>query len=338
MNVLLTGAFGNVGRSTLEALIERGHRVRCFDLKTRANRRTAAWARQLKGDIEVVWGDLRCPSDVAAAVQGQDVVVHLAFIIPKMSATGVESEKRPDWARKINIGGTRHLLHAMSALDRPPKLIFSSSYHIYGRTQDKLPPRTVTDPIRPTQYYSHHKAACERLVKLSGLEYAIFRLSATLPLAIQLDPGMFDVPLSNRMEFVHTRDVGIAIANGVTSDKIWGKTLLIGGGRSCQYTYREIVQGILEALGVGMLPEEAFGSTPFPTDWVDSTESQRLLHYQRRDLRDYVAEMVALLSFKRRLIRWFRPLVRGWLLLKSPHFWRSRFKGASGTPAPSSAG
>jgi nucleoside-diphosphate-sugar epimerase len=275
---------------------------------------------------------------VATAVQGQDVVVHLAFIIPKMSATGVESERRPAWAREINVGGTRNLLHAMAALPRPPKLIFSSSYHIYGRTQDQLPPRTVSDPIRPTEYYSHHKAACERLVKLSGLEYAIFRLAATLPLAIQLDPGMFDIPPHNRMEFVHTRDVGLAIANGVVSDEIWGKTLLIGGGESCQYTYREIVQGILEAMGVGMLPQAAFDSTPFPTDWVDSTESQRLLRYQQRDLQDYVAEMVELLGFKRRLIRWFRPLIRGWLLLRSPHYRRSMVQGIRGTPAPSSAG
>ena len=29
------------------------------------------------------------------------------------------------------------------------------------------------------------------------------------------------------------------------------------------------------------------GSTPFCTDWVNTTESQRLLNYQRRDLGDY---------------------------------------------------
>ena len=335
MNVLLTGAFGNVGKSALEELTKRGHRVRCFDLKTRANRRTA---RQFKKDIEVVWGDLRQGADVAVAVQDQDVVVHLAFIIPKMSATGVESEKRPDWAREINIGGTRNLLQAMRALPTPPKLIFTSSYHVYGRTQDQLPPRTVADLTRPAEYYSHHKVACERLVERSGLEYAVFRLAATLPLAIQLDPGMFDVPLHNRMEFVHTRDVGTAIAHGVVSDEIWGRMLLIGGGKSCQYTYREIVQGILEAMGVGMLPEEAFGTDPFPTDWVDSTDSQRLLRYQQRDLQDYIVEMVDLLSSKRRLIRWFRPFVRSWLLLKSPHYRRSKLRGLRGTPAPSSAG
>ena len=201
MNVLLTGAFGNVGKSALAELLRQGHTVRCFDLKTRANERAA---RRFRGRIEVVWGDLRCPEDIAAAVRDQDVVVHLAFIIPKMSATGVESEARPDWAREINVGGTRNLLDAMQALPRPPKLIFASSYHVFGRTQDQLPPRTVLDPVRPIEHYAHHKVACEHTVRASGMDWAIFRLAATLPLAIQLDPGMFDVPLENRMEFVYT--------------------------------------------------------------------------------------------------------------------------------------
>jgi len=317
MNVLLTGAFGNVGKSALAELLRQGHTVRCFDLKTRANERAA---RRFRGRIEVVWGDLRCPEDIAAAVRDQDVVVHLAFIIPKMSATGIESEARPNWAREVNVGGTRNLLDAMQALPRPPKLIFASSYHVFGRTQDQLPPRTVLDPVRPIEHYAHHKVACEHMVRASGMDWAIFRLAATLPLAIQLDPGMFDVPLENRMEFVYTRDVGLAIANGVGSEGVWGRVLLIGGGARCQYTYQEIVQRILEAMEVGMLPEQAFGSVPFCTDWLDTSESQRLLRYQRGDLGDYIEEMVSLLGYRRYLIRAFRPLVRRWLLRKSPYF------------------
>jgi nucleoside-diphosphate-sugar epimerase len=317
MNVLLTGAFGNVGTSTLEELIRQGYTVRCFDLKTKANKKAA---QRFKGQVEVVWGDLRHPKDIAAAVRDQEVVVHLAFIIPKLSATGVESEDRPDWAREINVGGTQNLLDALKALPKPSKIIFASSYHVYGRTQDQPPPRTVSDPVQPVEHYSHHKIECERMVKASGLEWAIIRLSAALPLAIKMDPGMFDVPLDNRIEFVHTRDVGLAIANAVSSQDIWGKTLLIGGGSRCQYYYREIAQQVLDAMGVGMLPKEAFGLTPFPTDWVDTTESQKLLNYQRRDLGDYIQEMRALLRYRRHVIRLFRPVVRHWLLKKSPYF------------------
>lgn len=316
MKVMVTGPFGNVGMSTVEELLKRGHTVRCFDLPTRRNRRTA---RRVRARVDVAWGDLRSQRDVADAVRGQDVVVHLAFIIPKMSATGVESEDRPGWAREINVGGTENLLYAMRDLATPPKLVFTSSYHVYGRTQDQAPPRTVLDPVCPTEHYTYHKVACEEMVRSSGLAWTIFRLAAALPLAIRMDPGMFDVPLDNRMEFVHTRDVGTAIANGVSSPDVWGKTLHIGGGPRCQYVYREIVGRILEAMGVGMLPEQAFGSVPFPTDWVDTTEGQALLSYQQRDLSHYIADITALLGYRRHLTRVFRPIVRSWLLRKSPY-------------------
>jgi len=316
VNVLLTGAFGNVGTSAIEELLKQGHRVRCFDLETRTN---AKKARKYGDRIEVVWGDLRNPGDVAAAVRGQDVVVHLAFIIPKLSATGVESEDRPDWAREINVGGTRNVIAAMEALPHPPRLIFSSSYHVYEQTHDQPPPRTVCDPVDPIEHYACHKVACERMVRDSRLEWAILRFAAVLPLSLRLDPGMYDVPPDNRMEYVHTRDVGLAIANAVSSDEIWGRLWLIGGGPRCQYTYREILQKILGGMGIGMLPEEAFSTVPFPTNWIDTAESQRVLQYQQRDLDNYVRELVGLMSVKRHLIRLFRPIGRYFLLRRSPY-------------------
>lgn len=317
MRTLLTGAFGNVGTSTLDELVRQGHTVRCFDLKTKASKKVA---RRFRGQVEVVWGDLRRIEDVAAAVRDQEAVIHLAFIIPKLSATGFQSEDHPDWARAVNVGGTWNLLEAMKTLARPPRIIFASSYHIYGRTQHLPPPRTALDPVEPTEHYARHKIECEEMVRSSGLEWAILRLAATLPLAMKLDPGMFDVPLNNRMEYAHTQDVGLALANAVRSREVWGKILLIGGGPRCQYTYREIAQRVLDGLGVGMLPEAAFDSTPFPTDWLDTAESQRLLQYQQRTLDDYIQDMTSLLGYRRHLIRAFRPLIHYVLLQQSPYY------------------
>ena len=58
MKVLLTGAFGNLGSDTLEALLAKGeHDVRCFDLK---NPRNEKIMKRLsgKGSFEIVWGDI----------------------------------------------------------------------------------------------------------------------------------------------------------------------------------------------------------------------------------------------------------------------------------------
>ncbi|MEJ2212382.1 MAG: NAD(P)-dependent oxidoreductase [Anaerolineae bacterium] len=325
MNVLLTGAFGNIGTSTLDELLRQGHHVRCFDLPTPANRQAAQTARRLAvGRVEVLWGDLRRYDDVLAAVEDQEVIIHLAFIIPKLSATGFESEDHPDWARDINVGGTRHLLRAAASrvpsAGSPPRFLFASSYHIYGRTHDQPPPRTVDDVPQPIEHYAHHKVECEAMIRASGLEWAILRLAASLPLAMKMDPGMFDVPLDNRMEYVHTRDVGLAFANAVACPEVAGKVLHIGGGPRCQYLYREITGKVLAGMGLGPLPEDAFTTVPFPTDWLDTAESQRLLAYQRHTLDDYVQDMRAELGYRRYLARAFRPLVRTLLLKQSPYY------------------
>lgn len=333
MKVLITGGLGNVGTSALEELAQRGHQVCCLDLKTPANvlkaRRLAKVVAAMPGKMETIWADLRRPAELLAAVRGQDVVVHLAFIIPKLSATGVECEAEPAWAQEINVGGTRNLVEAMKAQPRPPKLLFASSYHIYGLTQHRVPPLTLADPVRPIEHYAQHKVMCERMVRTSGLEWAIYRLAATLPLSMKLDPAMFEIPLENRMEFVHTRDVGKAIAVGVDEPALWRRTWLIGGGSRCQYYYHEIAQIVLTGLGVGMLPEVAFSPTPFPTDWVDTSASQGLLHYQQRDLHDYVGDMRRYLGYRHVLIQIFRPLVRLHLLSKSP-YWRAARRRSRG--------
>lgn len=316
MNVLLTGAFGNIGRSTLDELIRRGYRVRCFDMKTRANQRAA---RPYRRKVEIFWGDLRNPQDVQAAVQGQEVVLHVAFVIPKLSATGVGSEEHPEWARAINVGGTENLIHALQAMRPSPRLLFTSSLHVYGLTQDQPPPRTVLDPPHPIEHYAHHKVECEEMVRASGLKYTIFRLGAALPVRLVLDPGMFDVPLENRIEFVHTRDVGLAIANSIECDAVWGQTLHIGGGERCQVFYRQMMETVLDASGVGALPDKAFASVPFATDWLDTRASQALLKYQRYTLADYAKELKGKLGWLRQMITAFRPLVRRWLLSYSPY-------------------
>jgi nucleoside-diphosphate-sugar epimerase len=257
---------------------------------------------------------------VAAAVSGQDLIIHLAFIIPKLSHTGFESEDHPEWAREVNVGGTRNLVHAARAQPRPPRFLFASSYHIYGQTQDQPPPRTVFDPVQPIEHYAWHKVEAEEMLRGSGLDWSILRLAAALPIALRLDPGMFDIPLDNRMEYVHTRDVGLAFARAASSPDVWGRTLLIGGGPRCQYTYREITQKVLKGMGIGALPEEAFSTTPFPTDWLDTSESERLLRYQRYTLDDYVEEVRSKLGFRRHLSRVFRRAVRAILLKQSAYY------------------
>src|SRR5512135_1913353 len=101
MRVLLTGPFGNIGSHTTAELIRQGHQVRAFDLRTP---RTEKVARRFTGQIEIHWGDIRQADKVKAAVEGQDVIVHLAAILPPVS------DEQPEEAKQVNVGGTRTLI------------------------------------------------------------------------------------------------------------------------------------------------------------------------------------------------------------------------------------
>ena len=73
----------------------------------------------------------------------------------------------------------------------------------------------------------------------------------------------------------------------------------------------------MEAAGIGMLPEDAFTGEPYPTDWLDTEESQRVLNFQRLTLSDYIEDVKEQIGFRRFFIRLFRPVIRAWILSKS---------------------
>jgi UDP-glucose 4-epimerase len=319
MFVLLTGAFGNIGESTLRALLAQNCRVRCFDLQTK---RTEEMATQLKryGEFETLWGDIRDSSVLKNAVKDIECIIHLAALIPP------PSEVNPAFTKEINIGGTINLIKAAEAQPMKPKFILASSISIFGPTMHLPPPRKATDPLNPTDTYTTTKVECEKALRASTLPWTILRFTAVPPLRIEgeVDKMLFEIPLDQRVEFVHTRDVGIACANAVSADTT-KKILLIGGGKSNQMLQRDFIGKMLEAMGVGMLPESAFRVAKKPdewyyTDWLDTEESQRLLHYQSRTYEQYVEELKKAIGFKRHLARLFRGSAQKRILNESPYY------------------
>src|SRR5579859_7082973 len=47
---------------------------------------------------------------------------------------------------------------------------------------------------------------------------------------------------------------------------------------------------MLGAMGIGTLPEAAFSTKPYCTDWLDTEASQKLLKYQRYTFDDIIAD------------------------------------------------
>jgi nucleoside-diphosphate-sugar epimerase len=313
MSILVTGASGNVGSHTVPELLRRGHEVRCLSRLSNNNRRLA---KDL--GLRMVWGDITDPAAVARAVEGVDTVVHLAAMIPPAAS------EQPDAARATNVDGTANVIAACQAQPDPPRLLFTSTFDVHGHTLDKPPPRHVDDPMVATDPYTEHKIACEGLIRASGLQWCVLRL-ADVPILGYRDPHpiMFEIGLDNRIESLHADDAGLAIANALETPEVWGRVLFIGGGPSCQLTYREYLTRLLAAMGVDPLPAEAFSTAVYATDWVDTVESEALLRYQRHTFDEIAEAVAASLGWRRRVAAAAGPLARAAILRLSPYYRRA---------------
>jgi nucleoside-diphosphate-sugar epimerase len=311
-HVLVTGGFGTIGRWVLREMQAQGHDVTVLELDTPRNRKLA---REF-AHVRLVWGDLRDAPLVASAVTGQDYVVHLGCILPPLADTN------PDFAHTVNVGGTQNIIDACLAQPKPPRLIHGSSGEVYGATRHLVPPRTIDEARIAVNHYSAHKIEAEERVQASGLDYVIVRFSAVIDIALtNSHPLMFDFPVDVRMEVLHAADAALAVTNCLRTEAIWGRAAILplAGGVRCQTTYGEFLTRMLETLGVGALPAEAFTPDDYPSDWHDTAESQALLQYQRHSLDDICGQVRDLLGWRRLFLPLARPFVRRSILSKSTH-------------------
>ncbi len=153
--VLVTGADGFIGSHLVEALLEAGYRVRAFCLYNSFN--TWGWldsfdASQLE-KIEIFMGDVRDSNGVRTAMQGCQVVYHLAALIAIPY-----SYHSPDSYVDTNVKGTLNILQAARDLGVSRVLVTSTS-EVYGTAQ--FVPISESHPRQPQSPYSASKIGAD---------------------------------------------------------------------------------------------------------------------------------------------------------------------------------
>lgn len=314
MRVLLTGAFGNVGLKTLEALLDAGHSVRCFDIETPANIKTKnefMKMSQVNPDLirrcEVVWGDITDELVVRKISKDIGAVVHLAAIIPPLS------EQKEELSYRVNVVATQYLINTIRTESPKARFIFASTVGVYGYQEKNSPPKTVADPVSPVNAYGRQKVMCEEMIKGSGLEWVILRLGVCFDSKFALQATLatirmqFDVYPEVRLEQVHPKDVALALSNAVSVKEAANRILLIGGGENCRTTSGKLIQSIFDVVGI-KLPERIYGNENFYTEWIDTSESQRILAFQKHTLSGTVLELKRKLRIVNFLMFPLRPI------------------------------
>jgi len=128
--VLITGGAGFVGSHLADALIKAGHHVRVFDnLSPQVH--GSEVPSYLSPDAEFILGDIRDSDAVRNAIDGVDVIFHLAAAV----GVGQSMYQIHDYMG-VNTQGTAVLLQTL--LDRKArveKLVVASSMSIYGEGQ-----------------------------------------------------------------------------------------------------------------------------------------------------------------------------------------------------------
>ena len=155
--VLVTGADGFIGSHLTEALVRQGLKVRAFTFYNSFN--SWGWLDQcaddVKGEFEVVTGDIRDPHGVKRAMQGCDSVAHLAALIAIPF-----SYNSPNSYVDTNIKGTLNVLQAARELEIR-RVIHTSTSEVYGTA--RFVPITEDHPIQGQSPYSATKIAADQL-------------------------------------------------------------------------------------------------------------------------------------------------------------------------------
>lgn len=158
--VLVTGAAGFIGSHLTQRLVEGGHRVRVFVRYNSQN--NWGWLDVLPPsvirEIEVHRGDLKDPEAVRKAVEGIEVIYHLAALI-----SIPYSYVNPLDLVQTNVLGTANVLNACLSSKSLVKLVHTSTSEVYGSAL--FTPITEEHPLQAQSPYSASKIAADKLAE-----------------------------------------------------------------------------------------------------------------------------------------------------------------------------
>lgn len=280
--VLLTGAAGSIGYEALKQLIAAGHEVTAFDIDSRHNFRKL---HKYQAKARIVYGDIRDRKLVDRLIKDQDIIIHLAALIPP------KADKDPKITRAINFGGTKNIVEAIQEINPKSFLIFSSSVSVYGdRTGN--PWIKITDPLKPSQgdHYAEIKIITEKYIRSANINHTIFRFTAIMNRP-QTDPLMFHMPLETKLEIATVFDTARALVKAIDHTKtLNGHIYNLAGGKKCRTTYREFLIHMFKIYGLQYkyLKSVAFAKKNFHCGYfLDSDDLENILHFRRDTLQDY---------------------------------------------------
>jgi len=272
--VLVAGGAGYVGAALCSELLDSGRRVRVLDALLHGQHDVADGLE--RAGVEVIRGDIRDAGARGRALEGADVVVHLAAIVGDPACS-----LDPELAHEVNVEGSRALIDAArSAGSR--LFVFASTCSNYGRMVDVSIPVDERADLAPVSLYAEQKVTIEKqlfngssgVLPAVGLRFAtVYGVAPRMRFDLTVNEFTRDLWADRHLEvfgeqfwrpYVHVRDAGRAVrlVLDAPSENVRGQVFNVG--RSDQ-NFRKLD---LVALARERLPSGTFA-------FVERTEDPR---------------------------------------------------------------
>jgi dTDP-glucose 4,6-dehydratase len=293
--VLVTGADGFIGSHLTESLVRQGFRVRAFVMYNSFN--SWGWLdkcdEDVKGNFEVVSGDIRDPYGVKAAMSGCDAVLHLAALIAIPF-----SYNSPGTYLETNIKGTLNVLQAVKELGIK-RLIHTSTSEVYGTAQ--FVPITEEHRLLGQSPYSASKIGADQLAYsfYSSFDTPVLILRpfntygprqsarAVIPTIItQILNGKNKIELgstSPTRDFNYVKDIVSGFCAALVSKDGLGE--IINLGSNFEVSIRDTARLIMELMGKTLkIDKDNQRVRPKGSEverlWADNSKARRILGWE----------------------------------------------------------
>ena len=241
--VLITGGLGFIGSTLARTLVARGAKVRVLDSLLPQSGGSLRNVDGIQRQLEIHVEDTRDRDMVYRAVEGCDLVFHLAG----PSAPGV---MQTDWYSELDIAclGTLHVLDAVRVQAPGARVVIGSSHHVYARGARS--PVKETSPTDPSTLFGAHKLAAEKYGVVYGSAHGVDTVIARLAsvfgprqrvkgaqrgtFAHVLDAALHGedvhVPPGAREDLLYVDDAAYALAALGLNPKARGQVVNVGSG------------------------------------------------------------------------------------------------------------
>ncbi len=254
--VLVTGAGGFIGSHLTERLVAHGAKTRALVHYNSASSWGWLEGSQYKDEIQVFQGDIRDPDSCQSAIDGCDVVFHLAALIAIPY-----SYQAPLSYVRTNVEGTLNVLQAAQK-HGVERVVHTSTSEVYGSA--RTVPISETHPLQGQSPYSASKIGADKVAESFHLSFGLPvttvrpfntfgpRQSARAVIPTIITQALGDEPirlgnLEPTRDLNYVADTVEGFIKAAESPHAIGETINLGTGR--EISIGDLAQTILRSIG-----------------------------------------------------------------------------------------